>query len=241
MDEGGLKSIAMLLQARNDIEARIADIVGRPLAHGHLSDWIAAQIFDIELEPAAGHAVDGWFRSGPLAGRTVNIKHYARGDGRLDLIDSDELEYYLVMTGPRAAGAHRPWGIDHVYVFDAFDLTDALRTYMRRIGTATSVRPELWRAAEVYPRAAHPSFKLTGIQAAALEGFRSAPDALTPEAWLRPAMAWAGERLSRHAIGDNGASLRGVTVVTSTGRFRWEPLHAKDTLAATDRPILRAV
>ncbi|MDA1358901.1 hypothetical protein O1R50_04665 [Glycomyces luteolus] len=183
MDEDGLKSIAMLLQARNEIEARIADIVGRPLVHGHLSDWIAAEIFDIELEPSASHAVDGWFRSGPLAGRTVNIKHYTRVEGLLDLTDSDELEYYLVMTGPRAAarpGAHRPWGIDHVYVFDAFELTQSLRTYMRRIGVATSVRSELWHAAEIYPRAANPSFKLTPTQVAALEGFASAPASLRP-------------------------------------------------------------
>ncbi|MEU5152933.1 hypothetical protein [Glycomyces sp. NPDC021274] len=178
MDEDGLKSVAMLLQARGEIEARIADIVGRPLAHGHLSDWIAAQVFDIELEPGGGHAVDGWFRSGPFAGRTVNIKHYTRNEGLLDLVDTDELEHYLVMTGPRTAarpGTHRPWSIDHVYLFDAFELTQALRAYMRRIGTATSVRAEHWHAAEVYPRAAHPGYKLSRVQAAALEGFGSAP------------------------------------------------------------------
>lgn len=173
MDEDGLKSVAMLLQARADIEARLADIVGRPLAHGHLSDWIAAQIFDIELEPATGHAVDGWFRSGPLAGRTVNIQHYTRPEGLLDMTDSDELEHYLVMTGPRTTrpGATRPWSIDHVYLFDTFALTQALRSYMRRIGSATSVRPEHWHAAEIHPRPAHSGYKLTPTQTAALEGF----------------------------------------------------------------------
>lgn len=177
MDEAGLKSIAMLLRQRNDIDARIADIVGRPVVHGHLSDWIAAQIFDIELEPAANKAVDGWFRSGPLAGRTVNVKHYTRNEGLLDMTDSDELEYYLVMTGPRGAarsGTHRPWTIDQVYLFDAFELTSALRAYMRRIGVATSVRAEHWHAAEIHPRAANPALKLTAAQAAALAGFGSA-------------------------------------------------------------------
>jgi hypothetical protein len=181
MDEAGLKSIAMLLQSRNDIDARIADIVGRPMAHGHLSDWIAAQIFDIELEPAANKAVDGWFRSGPLAGRTVNVKHYTRHDGLLDMTESDELDYYLVMTGPRSAarsaGTHRPWSIDHVYLFDAFDLIASLRTFMRRIGVSTSVRDEFWGAAEVYPNPVEATFRLTREQTAALNGFRSDPAA----------------------------------------------------------------
>jgi hypothetical protein len=161
MDEAGLKSIAMLLQARNEIDARIADIVGRPVVHGHLSDWIAAQIFDIELEPAAN---------------TVNVKHYTRNEGLLDMTDSEELDYYLVMTGPRggrSAGTHRPWTIDHVHLFDALDLADVLRTYMRRIGVATSVRAEYWHASEIYPVPAKPILRLTAAQIAALDGFRS--------------------------------------------------------------------
>lgn len=178
MDEAGLKSIAMLLWQRNEIDARIAEIVGRPMVHGHLSDWIAAQIFDIELEPAANKTIDGWFRSGPLAGRTVNVKHYTRNEGLLDMTESDELEYYLVMTGPRSAvarsaGTHRPWTIDQVYLFDAFALATELRVYMRRIGVATSVRAEFWEAAEIYPNPVKPLLALTREQTAALDGFRS--------------------------------------------------------------------
>lgn len=179
MDEAGLKSIAMLLRQRNEIDARITEIVGRPVAHGHLSDWIAAQIFDIELEPAANRAVDGRFRSGPLAGCTVNVMHYTRNEGLLDMTESDELDYYLVMTGPRSAparsaGAHRPWTIDHVHLFDAQVLADALRTYMRRIGMATGVRAEYWKAAEIYPHPIEPILRLSADQIAALQGFRSA-------------------------------------------------------------------
>lgn len=190
MDEDGLKSIAMLLRHRNEIDARIADIVGRPVVHGHLSDWIAAQIFDIELEPAANKTIDGWFRSGPLAGRTVNVKHYTRNEGLLDMTDSDELEYYLVMTGPRSAparsaGTHRPWTIDHVHLFDAFELTQALRSYMRRIGVATSVRAEHWHASEIYPKSANRTLPLTRDQLAALKGFSSAPGELLPGIPLR--------------------------------------------------------
>jgi hypothetical protein len=177
MDEAGLKSIAMLLRHRNEIDARIADIVGRPVVHGHLSDWIAAQVFDIALEPAANQVVDGRFRSGPLAGCTVNIKHYTRNEGLLDMTESEELDFYLVMTGPRAAparSAHRPWTIDHVHLFDAQALADAQRAYMRRIGVATSVRAEYWQAAEIYPRPAEPVLRLTADQIAALDGFKAA-------------------------------------------------------------------
>ncbi|SDE07460.1 hypothetical protein [Glycomyces harbinensis] len=173
-----LMSIAILLRHRNDIDARIADIVGRPVASGHLSDWIAAAIFDIELEPGANKAVDGRFRSGPLAGRTVNVKHYTRNQGLLDMTDAEELDYYLVMTGPRgaaagSAGAHRHWSIDHVYLFDAQELYADLLDHMRRIGVATSLRVEQWRQAEIHPRAVKPLLRLSAEQTAALDQFRT--------------------------------------------------------------------
>src|ERR1044071_8230599 len=93
-----LKSVGLLLRDRTATDARTAASAGRPAAAGHLSDWIAAAILDIELEPAPNRVVDGHFRGGPLAGRTVNIKHYTRNLGLLDVSDSDELDYYLVMT-----------------------------------------------------------------------------------------------------------------------------------------------
>lgn len=175
MDTAGLTSIAMLLRERNRIDARITDIVGRPVASGHLSDWIAAQIFDIELEPVAHTAIDGRFRGGALAGRTVNVKHYTRPQGLLDMNDTEALDYYLVMTGPRRpiSRAHQPWSIDHVYLFDAHDLHEELRAQMRRIGVATSVRPEYWRAAEVYPDPARPALALGPRQTAALASFKA--------------------------------------------------------------------
>ncbi|THV27308.1 hypothetical protein [Glycomyces paridis] len=175
MDTAGLTSIAMLIHERNRIDARITDIVGRPVVSGHLSDWIAAQVFDIELDPVPGSPVDGRFRSGALAGRTVNVKHYTRNHGLLDMTDSEELDYYLVMTGPRVpvAGA---WSIDRVYLFDAQALYDDLSEQLRRIGVATSVRPEYWRAAEVHPNPARPALALGPMQTAALDAFRAADD-----------------------------------------------------------------
>ncbi|MFB9661778.1 hypothetical protein ACFQS3_03555 [Glycomyces mayteni] len=178
MSSAEIKAIAMLLRARNAIDERIADVVGRPVVHGHLSDWIAAQVFDIALEPAANKVVDGFFRSGPLAGRSVNIKHYTRNQGMLDMTDSEELDTYLVMTGPRggpsgSAGAYRPWSIEHVYLFDAQGLYDTLHAEMRRIGVATSIPSRYWDQAEIHPVSRNANFPLSAEQTAALEEFRA--------------------------------------------------------------------
>ena len=53
--------------------------------------------------------MDGRFRSGPLHGRAVHIKWYRKREGLVDMSEADQLEYYLVRTGPpstdrRAAG-----------------------------------------------------------------------------------------------------------------------------------------
>jgi hypothetical protein len=90
-----------------------------------LPSRIAAQVFDIELEQsAAAAAIDRRFRSGPLQGRTMNVKWYLKQDGLLDMSESSALDYHLVLTGPRSAaltsrGGTRPWRVDHVYLFHA--------------------------------------------------------------------------------------------------------------------------
>jgi len=95
------------------------------MTSGHLGEWIASQVFDIELErSAAAAAIDGHFRSGLLEGRTVNIKWYLNREGLLDTSESDLLDYYLVLAGPPAAaassrGGTRPRRIDSVFPFDA--------------------------------------------------------------------------------------------------------------------------
>ena len=61
--------IAELLRARDSIDAEIAVITGRLMTSGHLGEWIASRVFDIELEPsAAAAAIDGRFRSGAFRG-----------------------------------------------------------------------------------------------------------------------------------------------------------------------------
>jgi hypothetical protein len=119
--EGLLDQVAQLLAQRNRIDEQIAAIMRRPMTAGHLGEWLAAQIFDIELETSAvAVAIDGRFRSGPLAGRTVNIKWYLKREGLLDVVQAPVLDYYLVLTGPTAAaapsrGKTRPWCISAVY------------------------------------------------------------------------------------------------------------------------------
>jgi hypothetical protein len=152
-------TIADLLRRRNEIDAAIAKIIGRPMASGHLGEWIAARVFDIALENAAtAPAFDGRFRSGPLAGRTVNVKWYPKQEGMLAMTESVALDFYLVLTGPRSAAVSsrsstRPWRIDAAYLFDAADLLAQQRARNVKIGVAASVLSSQWDAAEIFPTA----------------------------------------------------------------------------------------
>jgi hypothetical protein len=104
MPDDDLSRVAQLLQERNRIDDQIAAITERPMTLGHLGEWIAAQLFDIELEKSATtKALDGRFRSGPLREQTVNVKWYLKREGILDMTTSETLDYYLVMTGPVSA------------------------------------------------------------------------------------------------------------------------------------------
>ena len=144
---------------------------------GHTGEYIASLIFDIALEESASRkGIDGRFTSGALIGRTVNIKWYTRQEGILDITLEGLPEYYLVLTGPKAGasssrGQSRPWVIDHVYLFEATTLVDALRQSGVKIGTATSVRQELWSAAEIYPAQNNNVLVLTENKRSALAFF----------------------------------------------------------------------
>lgn len=172
-----MKRIADLLRERNAFDAEIAAIMHRPMTSGHLGEWIASQVFDIELEPTAtAPAIDGRFRSGPLQGRTVNIKWYLKREGLLDMSESDQLDYYLVLAGPPAGavssrGGTRPWCIDAVFLFDARDLrAEQVQRGIKR-GTASSVLKRQWTAAQVYPAASNPLLTVTSRQADMLRLF----------------------------------------------------------------------
>lgn len=113
--------MAVLLAERNEIEERLARLLGRPASAGAVGEWIAARVFDIRLEDAANNrGFDGRFTNGPLAGRSVNIKLYGRRD-LLDITPAALPDYYLVLTGPRSDGAstrgtHVPIQIAGVYL-----------------------------------------------------------------------------------------------------------------------------
>ena len=140
-----LDSLAQLLRQRCQIEAQIADIVGRPALRGHIGEYIAACIFDIDLhQGASARDSDGHFRGGPLRGRTVNVKFYARWEGLLDMhVGEGPPEFYLVMVG----NGSRSWGIEQVYLFSHMDLVKS--GVVPR--TACSVRSTLSDAAMLYP------------------------------------------------------------------------------------------
>jgi hypothetical protein len=73
--DDSLSRAATLLRERNMIDAKLARLIQRPMTSDHLCEWIAAQIFDIELElSAAAAGIDGRCRSAALQDRTVNIK-----------------------------------------------------------------------------------------------------------------------------------------------------------------------
>jgi len=171
--------IARLLSQRNAIDDTIAAVIHRPVTAGHLGEWIASRLFGIELEQsAATDAIDGHFRSGPLQGRTVNVKWYLKQEGLLDMTESSALDYYLVLTGPRSAAltsrsGTRPWRIDHVYLFHAPTLLAGQRARGVKTGSATSVLKAHWNAAEIYPVARNPLLPLGERETGMLRLFAS--------------------------------------------------------------------
>ncbi|MDX6394950.1 MAG: hypothetical protein QOJ73_6013 [Streptosporangiaceae bacterium] len=156
MDTKSLERAAALLRERNAIDAELAELMQRPMTSGHLGEWIAAQVFDIRLEVSAVAAgIDGRFRSGPLAGRTVNIKWYLSAKACWTPRSAWHSITNLVLTGPPSAavssrGTTRPWCIEAVFLFDARQLRS--EQIMRGVtrGVASSVIRQQWAAAEIH-------------------------------------------------------------------------------------------
>ncbi|WP_102144583.1 DUF6998 domain-containing protein [Mycobacterium hubeiense] len=179
-EDAELAELAALLRERNAIDARIGRLVDRPVNTGSIGEWIAARIFDVELETAANIAgYDGHFTTGALAGQTVNVKAYTKHEGMLAINPNAPLDYYLVFTGPKSTaselistrGSLRPFCINAVYLFNADQLHRELSERGVKVGDATSVRRAQWEAAEIYPRANNPLWTVSDAQRRQLEMF----------------------------------------------------------------------
>lgn len=165
-----LKRLARLLHARNANEIEITKIIERPAQLGHVGEFIGSKIFDIKLEESANQqGIDGHFCSGPLAGKSVNIKTYGKREGILDIHPEYLPDFYLVLTGPKSTatsskGTSRPWVINEVFLFEAKPLIVRLQERKIKIGTATSVRVAEWEDAQIYPPSSNSPLKLTNAQ-----------------------------------------------------------------------------
>ncbi|MEP6833719.1 MAG: hypothetical protein ABJB74_10000, partial [Gemmatimonas sp.] len=152
-----LDELSDLVAKRNAISTEIAAILQRPAQLGHLGEFVASVLFDIELEFSANNkGFDGRFRSGVLAGKSVDVKTYAKREGIIDLRLMDLPDYYLILSGPRAPasssrGQDRPWLIEGIHLFEARVLVDSLTAKKLKVGVAASVAGPLWNASEVYP------------------------------------------------------------------------------------------
>lgn len=175
-----LEDLAILLARRNEVDAQISRIIGRPALQGHIGEFIAAEIFDIQLEQSATRgAFDGRFRSGPLVSRTVNIKWYAKRENLLDVSAAGVPDYFLVLTGPAATpassrGTTRPLLVENVFLFNGADVVAGMANRGVAIGTASSVPKAQWVAAEVYPSGRNSALILTETQRRLLALFGTA-------------------------------------------------------------------
>ncbi len=189
-----LAQLAGLIRRRNQLEQEISALIKRPAQIGHLGEYIAARIFGIALEQsAANKGFDGQFTDGPLLGRTVNVKWYARWECLLDINPLDLPDYFLVLAGPKYAamssrGQTRSWLIDHVFLFDAPQLVEQLRYRGVKIGIPTSVRKQFWNDAEIYPQQRSVSLLLSDAQRRMLMLFSSETDAKQPLIGAQSAM-----------------------------------------------------
>jgi hypothetical protein len=154
----------------NSIGEKISEITQRPAIIGYTGEYIAAEIFDIELEESANaKGLDGHFRTGALAGRTVNVKWYSKLEYMLDINPDALPDFFLVMTGPKAMepiskGGIRPWLIDYVFLFNAAELMIELEARGVKIGIATSVRKHDFQDAEIYPNKRSMIYRMTDEQ-----------------------------------------------------------------------------
>jgi hypothetical protein len=178
-----LRTLAELFRKRNVIDASIAELIGRPANPGHIGEFIAAAIFNIQLESSATHkASDGHFASGSLSGKSVDVKFYAKQEGLLAVREDSQPDYFLVLTGqptPPASskGSTRPLAIERVYLFAGSAVAADIRRRTVKFGVAVSIPKRMWGEAEIYPSAANTALRITDQQHILLSLFSQGADA----------------------------------------------------------------
>jgi len=171
-----LERLAELLRERNRISSEIATLLGRPALSSHIGEYIASKIFDVELYESATHkGADGQFRSGPLRGKTVNVKLYGKKEGILD-VNHAPADYYLVLTGPdspptSSRGGDRPLTIEQAFIFNMKKLLTELKGRGVKIGIATSIKKGEWEKTMIYPYPTNTEYTMSPEQKKQLELF----------------------------------------------------------------------
>ena len=159
-----LEYLADLLRVRNATERALHTVLQRPGSIGDIGEVIAQAIFPITLHERRNHpGSDGWFHSGPLEDKTVNVKMYSNGETRLDIKPSPPWpDYYLVFRGAKASKQHGiPWQIADVFLYDAAVLIPRLQRRGTRLTVATSLRQSDRDEAQIYPPREESLFVLT--------------------------------------------------------------------------------
>jgi hypothetical protein len=174
-----LEKLAFFIQERNSVDKKISQVIQRPATQGHIGEFIASRIFGISLMPSATNkAIDGYFKSGPLSDRSVDVKFYGKQEGMLDVKQDVQPDYFLVLTGPRSPaisskGHTRLCVIDYVYLFDGKRLAEETRQRGVKLGVATIVIKQQWEDAEIYPEQRNRTLIVTESQRKILEMFGS--------------------------------------------------------------------
>ena len=174
-----LEILSQLLKERNQIDKKIASLLGRPAEKGHIGEFIAEKVLGIKLNTSgSAPGFDGVFEYGPLVGQKVNIK-FLKHDKNIDLNKKHSPDYYLVLVSPQIKGAYGtllPICIEGIFLFNANELIYELksRTPTKEIGTATRIPEDLWCKAEIYPNKNNNILKLTDKQRNLLVYFKPA-------------------------------------------------------------------
>lgn len=171
-----LDELAVAISKLNLASDHVASIIGRPALRGHIGEFIASRIFNIQLhESASEKGSDGFFVEGSIAGRSVNIKFYGQHEGLLDMPNALPNEF-LVLTGPKGSatsslGQVRPICIEYVFLIPGPEALADARSRKVSIGEATSFPKAFWDEHEVYPASRSNELVLTQEQMRLLKLF----------------------------------------------------------------------